>query len=185
MIKEAPILNKFVPGKTVLEALGLTPDGRTSRPMRCPSCSTVAMRMVVDPIGGSRFYCVHCRMNCDAIQLFALGKNISLKNAVRELSTRVSLPSNTVRFLFPRWKREISDPMSGIIEYLEKGKTDFAQRAESAWMEAANNLRSFMAMDAETMRRTTAKCLAGVTWPGLKDAMFPWKPYRGASRQHL
>ena len=140
------------------------------------------MRMAIDPLGGNRFYCTHCRMNCDSIQLFARGKDVTLRQAVLDLSTRVSLPTNAVRWWFPKWKERVCDPMSRVISVLEDGRNAIATRAESAWIEALMALRSWVGTDYTTLARAVATSVSAVSRRDLENAMSPWEFSTGKYR---
>ena len=122
-------------------------------------------------------------MNCDSIQLYSVGKNIPLQQAVRELGTRVSLPSNAIRILFPKWKREICDPMTNLIACLERGRRELIINSQSAWSEMMRNMNIFMGSDPGTLSRTVAKFLCGVSRTRLAAAIDPWTFNRGCSKQ--
>ena len=122
-------------------------------------------------------------MNCDSIQLFAMGKNIPMRQAISEINTRVSLPSNAIRWWFPKWKREVCDPMTGLIQYLEKGRRDISRSAESAWQEATSHLGMLGGTDINSLDRMLGAFVSGVTRTGLRTSMNPWTLNIGRCKQ--
>jgi hypothetical protein len=174
MAKPSFNLNKYIPGQVVVEALGLSPDGKTSRQMRCPLCEQVAMRMANDATGGQLFFCKSCRFSADAITLYARARNIPLYDAVNELKLRTALPENAAKVWLPRWEHGTSGPQRKLVELLEAGRKTLFQMKDHH-VQAMQKACAWWSRDFSVIQRTAASMVSGVHANELITALLPWR----------